>query len=216
MSPFPLRPRCAPVLTRNRGVLGYGAIGRNCARIAQAMGMEIYAYTQTPRPTQASRRDTTTYCVPGTGDPDGTIPSKWFTGSVDDFLSQDLDILVVAVPLLESTRGLIGRRQFEIMSRKGTFVSNVARGPVIDTEALIEALEGGLIAGAALDVTDPEPLPKGHPLWKAPNVFFTPHIAWQSRNVFERIADVLYNNLERLEQGEPLLNTIRRSKAIQS
>lgn len=176
------------------------------------MGMQVYAYTQTPRETAESRQDSSGYRVPGTGDPDGAIPEKWFSGSVDDFLGQELDILVVAVPLVKNTKGLLGGRQFEILSKnsKKTFISNVARGPIIDTDALCEALEQGKIAGAALDVTDPEPLPKGHRLWKAPNCFISPHISWQSTNVFSRVSDILYSNLERLESGEPLLNTVKR------
>ena len=196
-----------------RGILGYGAIGRHCARIAQAMGMQVYAHTHSPRPDAASRKDTSGYRIPGTGDPDGTIPERWFSGDVDNLLAQDLDILVVAVPLNASTRGLLGKKQFDILasgSRK-TFVSNVARGPILDTAALTEALEKGLITGAAVDVTDPEPLPEGHPLWKAPNVFISPHISWQSTNVFPRVADILYSNLERLEKGEPLLNVVKRN-----
>lgn len=176
------------------------------------MGMQVYAYTHTPRETAESRQDTSGYRVPGTGDPDGTIPEKWFSGSVDEFLTQDLDILVVAVPLVNNTKGLIGKRQFDILSKnnKKTFISNVARGPIIDTDALVEALEQEKIAGAALDVTDPEPLPKGHKLWKAPNCFISPHISWQSSNVFSRVSDILYNNLERLEKGDPLLNAVKK------
>lgn len=198
---------------RRMGILGYGAIGRNCARIGRAMGMQVYAYTHSSKPTPESRRDTSGYCVPGTGDPDGSIPERWFSDGIDEFLAQDLDILVIAVPLRDSTRGLIGRPQFEILGRgsKKTFVSNVARGGIIDTDALVEALETRTIGGAALDVTDPEPLPKGHPLWKAPNVFISPHISWQSKNVFTRVADILFRNLERLEKGEPMLNPIKRS-----
>lgn len=195
-----------------RGILGYGAIGRNCARLAQAMGMEVYAYTHTPRPTPASRVDTTTYCVPGTGDPEGLIPTRWFSGSVDAFLAEPLDVVVVATALTEGTRGLLGRRQFAILGEKESkvFLCNVARGPIVDTDALVEALERGLLAGAALDVTDPEPLPEGHALWKAPNVSITPHVAWQSTNVMYRVVDVLYNNLLRLDSGERLLNLIKK------
>lgn len=175
--------------------------------------MQVYAYTHSPKPTLESRYDTSGYRVPGTGDLEGTIPERWFSGSIDEFLAQDLDVLVVAVPLRESTRGLLGRTQFEILGRgkKRTFISNVARGPIVDTDALVEALETRMVGGAALDVTDPEPLPKGHPLWKAPNVFISPHISWQSKNVFARVADILFNNLARLEKGEPMLNTIKRS-----
>jgi phosphoglycerate dehydrogenase-like enzyme len=175
--------------------------------------MEVYAYTHSPKPTPESRVDTSGYRVPGTGDPEGTIPERWFSGSVDEFLAQDLDVLVVAVPLREATRGLIGKSQFDILGRgtRKTFLSNIARGPIVDTHALVEALEKGTISGAALDVTDPEPLPRGHPLWTAPNVFISPHIAWQSTNVFTRVLDILFANLERLEKGEPMLNPIKRS-----
>jgi phosphoglycerate dehydrogenase-like enzyme len=178
------------------------------------MGMDVYAYTNAPRPTPESRVDTKGYTVPGTGDPQGTIPSKWFSaGSLDEFLAQDLDIVVVATALTDDTRGMIGKRQLEIIGGEGTrrrgFLSNVARGPVVDTEALVDALEKGVIAGAALDVTDPEPLPEGHVLWRAPNVFITPHVSWQSTNLLSRAAGLLLENLERLDKGEPLLNVIK-------
>ena len=176
--------------------------------------MEVYAYTLRERNTPESRK-CATYSMPGIGDPDGLVPTKWFSGSakedINQFLAQDLDLLVISLPLSNSTRGLIGSEQFEILSRRKTFVSNIARGPIIDTDALVEALNTGKIRGAALDVTDPEPLPKGHPLWKAQNVFITPHIAWQSSKYCDNIADLLFVNLERLAQGQQVLNSeIRR------
>lgn len=173
--------------------------------------MEVYVYTQRPKTTPESRVSSSTYRVPGTGDPNGTIPARWFNGDFDEFISQDLDLLVLALPLYDSTRGLLSTKQFEILGRgsKKTFVSNVARGPIIDTPALIGALEAGLVAGAALDVTDPEPLPKGHPLWKAPNLFISPHVSWQSKSVFVRATDLLFENLQRMDRGEPLLNDIK-------
>ncbi|KAL1894031.1 hypothetical protein Sste5346_006173 [Sporothrix stenoceras] len=160
------------------GILGYGSIGRQCARLAQALGMEMYAYTRTERATPESRKDTG-YCVPGTDDSDGQIPSRWFCGAVrddiDHFLGHDLDMLVISLPLTESTHNLISYKQFAIFSKKKTFVSNTARGPYVDKQALITALETGQIRAAALDVTDPEPLPQDHALWKAPNLFISPH-----------------------------------------
>ena len=195
--------------------MGYGAIGRQVARLASALGMEVYAYTRSPRPTPESRRHAG-YTVPDTGDPDGLIPARWFSGAardaVDDFLAQDLDLLLLSLPLDESTRGLVGREQFEVLARGGrrTFVSNISRGPVVDTRALIEALEGGLISGAALDVQDPEPLPADHPLWEAPNVFITPHISWQSVGFHARMVEKLWKNLERLDNGEPRFDVIRK------
>jgi phosphoglycerate dehydrogenase-like enzyme len=195
------------------GILGYGAIGRHCARLGQALGMKVYAYTRSEKPTPASRRDDS-YCVPGTGDPEGVIPAKWFHGSsrddVNHFLAQDLDLLVVSLPLTEATKYILGREQFEILSKKKTFVSNIARGKHIDPDALLDALREGKIRGAAIDVTDPEPLPDGHPLFTAPNLFITPHVSWRSPRVFERIRAVIDHNLESLSKGQPLLNVVNR------
>lgn len=148
------------------------------------------------------------------GDPDGLIPTKWFSGSpketINDFLAQDLDFLLIALPRHESTHKLIGAEQFRILSKRKAFVSNIGRGSIVDTDALIDALEKGLIEGAALDVTDPEPLPKGHALWSAPNVFITPHVSWFSTDGPGRVADILWTNLERLDQDLPPLNIVTR------
>ncbi|RMJ11311.1 hypothetical protein CDV36_009030 [Fusarium kuroshium] len=196
------------------GILGYGCIGRQCARVASAMGMEVYAFTRTERPTPESRKDSS-YCVPGTGDPDGLIPAKWFHGSsradVDTFLDQKLDILVVCLPLTQETSGIISGPQFNILSKNKTFLSNVGRGKHVDTNALTEALQSGQIRGAALDVTDPEPLPSDHPLWKAPNVFITPHNSWHSTMYWPRVLEILGTNLERLDTGGPLVNAVKKS-----
>ncbi|KAI0133016.1 D-isomer specific 2-hydroxyacid dehydrogenase [Xylariales sp. AK1849] len=195
------------------GILGYGAIGRQCARVANAMGMEVYAYTRSERLTAEKRKDDS-YCVPGTGDPDGIVPAKWFHGStkedINNFLGQDLDLLVVSLPLTKETRGIISHEQFEILSRKKTFVANIARGGHINQEALIEALESQKIRGAALDVTDPEPLPKDHPLWKSPNLLITPHVSWQTGSMLNRILDIFEVNLEKLNAGERPINVVNR------
>jgi len=177
--------------------------------------MEVYAYTRSERATVEARKDDA-FCVPGTGDPDGILPSKWFHGadqeSVDHFLGQDLDLLVISVPLTASTAAMIGAEQFAIMSRRKTFVANIARGKIIDTAALLDALEQGKIRGAALDVTDPEPLPEDHPLWKAPNVFITPHISWMTPHYWERCVRILEINLERINLGRPLINVINKEE----
>ncbi|KAI0841432.1 D-isomer specific 2-hydroxyacid dehydrogenase [Hypoxylon sp. FL0890] len=200
--------------TRRRvGILGYGAIGRQTARLASALGMEVYAYTRTKRSTPASRVDDS-YCVPGTGDPDGLLPAKWFHGpareDVNNFLAQDLDLLVISLPLTSETRHIISAKQFEILGKKKTFIANVARGGHIDQDALLKALETGQIRGAALDVTNPEPLPSDHPLWKAPNLLITPHVSWKTDVLWERLLDVLELNLEKLATGQPLINVVNR------
>ncbi len=196
-----------------QGILGYGAIGREVARLAKALNMEVYVHTHSERPTAESRRDHS-FCIPGTGDPEGLLPDRWFHGgreAVDSFLAQDLDILVLAAPLTESTANLISYKQFEILSKKKTYLSNIARGKIIDTAALADALSTGKIRGAAVDVTEPEPLPKGHPLWKAPNLLVTPHVAWQTTNLLDRTLQLMETNLERLAKGERPLNEVIRS-----
>lgn len=194
------------------GILGYGAIGRQVARLATAMGMEVYAFTARERSTPESRRDDS-YRVLGTqGDPDGVLPAAWFQGTskdaVDDFLAQGIDVLVMCLPLTDYTVNIIDEREFSIMSEKKTFVINVGRGAHINTRALMSALQTGKIRGAAIDVTDPEPLPKDHPLWSAPNLTITPHVSWHTPHYFTRVMDILEQNLDRLSRGEKLMNLI--------
>lgn len=211
------------------GVLGYGSIGRQVARVASAMGMSVYAYTASARPTPDSKKDKG-FILPGTGDKDGTIPEAWYSGlekeNLHQFLAQDLDYLLVSVPLTEETRHFLAAPEFEILSKRNTFISNIARGQIINQDDLISALhqydkdkkEGKKgdalrgLRGAALDVTDPEPLPKDHPLWDAPNTILTPHISGQSTEYMDRALQVLEVNLERKQNGEKLINEVDRKR----
>ena len=202
----------------NSGILGYGAIGRQTARVATAMGMTVHAYTLHPRPTPESRRDDA-WAPAGLGDPEGIFPSKWFSGAsqadLHAFLKSGLDLLVIATPLTDDTRHLIAKPELEALAsaKKGrTYVSNISRGPVIHTDDLIEALEGGLIRGAALDVTDPEPLEDGHRLWSTKNVIITPHVSGASTAYGERALAILRVNLERLSQGAKLVNQVNKKR----
>ncbi|KAK0641946.1 oxidoreductase-like protein [Cercophora newfieldiana] len=200
------------------GILGYGAIGRQTARVATAMGMTVHAYTLHPRPTPESRHDDS-WAPAGLGDPEGTFPTKWFSGpSQEDlhtFLKSGLDLLVVATPLTDNTKSLIGAAEFEALASVGkgrTIVSNIARGPVVNTGELIQALDKGLIRGAALDVTDPEPLPDGHPLWSTKNVIITPHVSGASTRYNERALAILKVNLGRYSEGGRLVNKIKKKR----
>lgn len=200
------------------GILGYGAIGRQTARVATAMGMRVHAYTLHPRPTPESRRDES-WAPEGLGDPDGIFPSKWFSGpSTEDlhaFLKSGLDLLVIATPLTDNTKHLIGTPELEALASAGkgrTIVSNIARGPVINTDELMAALDQGMIRGAALDVTDPEPLPDGHPLWSAKNVIITPHVSGASTRYNERALAILKTNLERYSEGKGLINKVHKKR----
>ena len=109
------------------------------------------------------------------------------------------DHLVLTVPLTDETEGMIGESEFTTLP-PDAIVVNVARGPVIDTEALVSAIRSNAIGGAALDVTDPEPLPEDHPLWGFENVLITPHNAGNSPKYYERLADILAENLRRVEE----------------
>ncbi|RAK95579.1 D-isomer specific 2-hydroxyacid dehydrogenase family protein [Aspergillus ibericus CBS 121593] len=203
------------------GILGYGSIGRQIGRVASALGMQVHAYTASPRPTPASRIDHG-YIVPGTGDHDGTIPVSWHHGtdkaSIHEFLSLGLDHLVIALPLTPQTTRLLGAEEFEILSRgvpssrPRPYLTNISRGKVLDQAALVAALKGGVLSGAALDVADPEPLPADDPLWEAPNVQISPHVSSAGREYMPRSLDILKVNLGRLERGEKLLNVLQRGR----
>lgn len=179
--------------------------------------MEVYAYTRSERPTPESRRDDDDYVVPNTDDPEGIIPARWFHGEskefIREFLGQGLDLLVISIPLTETNRELISHEEFGILARRKTFVSNIARGPLVNTQALADALEKGLIRGAAVDVTDPEPLPRGHALWEAPNLFISPHLSWKSNKFYDRILEILDINLGRLSEGKQPINLVKREFA---
>lgn len=177
--------------------------------------MDVHAYTLHERKTPQSKRDDT-YTPEGLGDPDGIFPAKWFHGEskeeLHEFLGSDLDLLVVALPLTAKTTGLLSAPEFKVLSKKKTYVSNIARGPIINTDDLIEALNTGLIRGAALDVTDPEPLTDGHPLWSAKNVIVTPHISGASTRYFDRVWAILSLNLQRLSEGKELTNRVNKKE----
>ena len=211
------------------GVLGYGSIGRQVARVARGMGMTVIAYTASPRPTPDSKRDKG-FIVPGTGDPDGSIPESWFSGldraSLRHFLAQDIDHLLISVPLTKETTHFIGAEEFAILGKKkNAFVTNISRGRIIVQADLIAALKayhdndplkggdgGGGLRGAALDVTDPEPLPKEDPLWDAPNCTVTPHISGLGEAYVDRAFQVLEVNLERRAKGEKMINVVDRKR----
>jgi phosphoglycerate dehydrogenase-like enzyme len=121
------------------------------------------------------------------------------------------DYVVVACPLSETTRGLIDDEAFETMPPEAVLV-NVGRGPIVDTDALVAALRRNAIRGAALDVTDPEPLPPEHVLWTFDNVLITPHSAGGTPKYFDRLADIVARNVRRLEETgsvEELENRVR-------
>ncbi|KAJ9628289.1 uncharacterized protein PV06_01268 [Exophiala oligosperma] len=210
------------------GIAGYGSIGRQAARVFAALGATIHAYTASPRTTPSSRKDNG-YYVPGTGDPEGTIPTSWYSGtsktSLHNFLGSGLDALIVALPLTPSTRHIFGADEFNLLGSSGgshkskttggankPFLINIARGPILDQPALVDALNKGVLGGAALDVTDPEPLPKDDPLWSAKNVIVTPHVSALGKEYIDRAFDLFVTNWKRHEKGERMFNVVDRKK----
>lgn len=191
------------------------------AKVSAALGMTVHAYTASPRPTPSSRRDTG-YIVPGTGDADGTVPVSWHHGidkaSIHAFLSLGLDHLVISLPLTPQTTHLIGAEEFSLLAANCThpfskpYVTNISRGKVIDQDALVASLKSGELGGAALDVTDPEPLPADHPLWDVPGVQISPHVSSLGKEYFPRSLDILRVNLDKLKKGEEFVNEYKRGK----
>jgi phosphoglycerate dehydrogenase-like enzyme len=127
-------------------------------------------------------------------------------GELDSLLPH-AEVIVLILPATAESIQLIGPRQFALMSQ-GTLLVNAARGPIVDTNALVDALHSGRIR-AALDVTDPEPLPEGHPLWSCPNLLLTPHVAGSSPQFAPRAVNVAADELRRYIAGEPLKNAVQ-------
>jgi phosphoglycerate dehydrogenase-like enzyme len=190
------------------GIWGYGGIGRETARLAKALGLKVHVMSRRPI---GPRTDV--YTVPGTGDAEGILPDRQFTAGQELEFLGSLDFLVLAVPLTKQTKGIIGARELQALPRTA-YVLNPARGPLIQERALLDALENDWIAGAALDTHYHYPMPPDHPLWRFPNVIFTPHISGSSSSphFLERIWDIFLENIERYRAGRPLLNELTTSQ----
>jgi phosphoglycerate dehydrogenase-like enzyme len=189
---------------RTVGLWGYGGIGRETARLARHLGLRVHVMT---RHGVGPRRDV--FTVPGTGDPDGTLPDRVFRAGEESAFLRELDFLIVALPLSKATEGLIGERELQALPPRA-FVLNPARGSIIRQDALLRALREKWIAGAALDTHYQYPMPPEHPLWKFPNVIFTPHISGSSLSpkFKERLWEIFSLNVERFARREPLLNEL--------
>jgi phosphoglycerate dehydrogenase-like enzyme len=189
------------------GIAGYGSIGRELARLAKAFGMSVLATKRDVMHPAAINE----YAEPGTGDPEGTCVERLYPPEATKSMAALCDFLVVLVPLTPDTRAIINQEVFDAMKETAILI-NVARGGVIDEEALIRALQSGQIAGAALDVFNQEPLPPSSPLWKLDNVIISPHIAGNTSHYLESAAAVFVENLERYLSNKDLLNRVDRKR----
>lgn len=179
------------------GIVGYGDIGRACAKLAHAYGMRIVALRRNPT------------LVPIGGDPlcDKVLGSD--TESLNT-LFRESDYILCSAPLTEETRGMIGRMQFEHAKQGAVFI-NVGRGPVVDEDALIEALKTGKLKGAALDVFTVEPLPADSELWELDHVLLSPHNMDQTATFMHEATEFfVHENVPRFMRREPLLNAVNK------
>lgn len=188
------------------GVIGYGSIGRELARIAKrAFAMRVLACKRDP-----SRRADPGYTPPGTGDPDGALPDEWFTIEQLPALLARSDVVVMCAPLTRETRHMVGAKQLAAMKPSAYFI-NVGRGATVDEKALAEALAQRRIAGAAVDVFAEEPPPAGHPLYAVDHVILSPHVSGFMPTYDDECTNLFAENLRRYLAGAPLLNLVDRA-----
>jgi phosphoglycerate dehydrogenase-like enzyme/glyoxylase-like metal-dependent hydrolase (beta-lactamase superfamily II) len=169
-------------------VVGLGGNGAETAKRAHAFGMRVIAV------------DPKEFAVP-------SYVSRLEKPAMLNALLRVADVVVLAAPLTAETKNLFGTAQFERM-KEGSFFINIARGKEVDTAALVEALKAKRLQGAGLDVTEPEPLPADHALWKMPNVIITPHVSGQSPGTKARTRQLFIENMRRFANGEPMINVV--------
>jgi phosphoglycerate dehydrogenase-like enzyme len=182
------------------GIVGYGSIGREIARLGRAFGANVLA---TKRDLKNLKDDG--YALEGLGDPQAELPDRLYPPQAVGSMISECDFVVVTVPLTPETRGLIDAQVFEGM-KPTAYLVDVSRGGVVDHGALVEALNEKRLAGVALDVYPVEPLPESSPLWDMPNVILSPHVAGASDQYNERAVELFIENLHRYRAGRPLLN----------
>jgi phosphoglycerate dehydrogenase-like enzyme len=187
------------------GIIGYGGIGRQTARLAKGMGLRVHVLTRTGTTPPRELK----FCEAGTGDPEGKLPDRVSAlGDIDAFLSE-LDYLVLAIPHIPMNENLINEARLRHLKPSAVLI-NPARGALIDNTALLRALNEGWIRGASLDTHVEYPIPASYPFWNAPNVIVTPHISGHSATdrFVERAFRIFSENLSRFQNGNPLLNRL--------
>ncbi|MDR2642481.1 MAG: D-2-hydroxyacid dehydrogenase [Planctomycetaceae bacterium] len=168
------------------GIVGFGGVGRRLAQVLAPFKLRIIATDLFPvaKPSY--------------------VAELWEADKLNDLLNQS-DVVILCLPLNNVTKNLFDKNKFSQMRNNALFV-NVARGQLVVTDDLIDALKSQLIAGAVMDVTSPEPLPPDNPLWDFANVIITPHVAGQFHRRFDNIVDIFTENIKRYKKGEKLIN----------
>jgi D-2-hydroxyacid dehydrogenase (NADP+) len=186
----PLTEGLSSLAGRTLCIAGMGAIGNTCAAVGRTLGMHVIGIQRQPRPTPSA---------------DEVVGPEARRSAF-----ARARVIMLLLPDTPETRGFVGKE--ELAAMKGAFLLNGGRGSSVDTEALVEALRAGTVRGAGLDVTDPEPLPAGHPLWGMPNVIITPHYGGVHPGYTEEAFEVFIENLALWLRGEPLRNVVDRAR----
>lgn len=188
------------------GILGYGSIGRELARLAKPFGLKILVTKH-----NAKQLDDTGFTFQGQGDATGDLPDRIYPSQATRSMVAECDFVVITLPLTEQTHHLFDEAMFKTM-KPTAFLVNVGRGSIVNEADLVRGLKKGWLAGAGLDVFEQEPLPEDSPLWELENVIMSPHISGFTPHYDERTTDIFAENLRRYLAGEPLLNLVDREK----
>ncbi len=200
--------RFSPVELRGStvGIVGYGSIGRQIARLLQEFGASVLAVKR-----DAMHTEDMGYTPEGQGDVAGDLVQRIYPPQAIRSMFRDCDFVVVSVPLTDETHHLIGAEELAAL-QPGAYLVDISRGGVIDPAALLNALRDRKIAGVALDVFAEEPLPPENPLWKLPNVIISPHISGNTPHYDQRSVTLFAENLHRYLAGLPLYNLYNPEK----
>lgn len=182
------------------GIIGYGSIGRQVARLLREFGATVLATKN-----DATHPADSGYTPEDTGDPNGDLVHRLYPAQAIKSMLKDCDFIVVTVPLTDKTRGLVNAKVLAVC-KPSAYLIDVSRGGIVEHDALIKALNERKLAGAALDVFPEEPLPEESPLWAMPTVIVTPHIAGVSAHYDERAVSLFAENLSRYLADLPLYN----------
>lgn len=184
------------------GIIGYGSIGRHLAGLLQSFDCTVLGSKR-----NLMEPDEEEYQAGEDGPPAESLVTRLYPSKAMGAMLKECDFVVLATPLTEETRGLVGAKQFAAM-KAGAFFVDISRGGIADHDALLEALNDGHLGGAGLDVFPEEPLPADSPLWESPNVIISPHVAGFSPHYAERAFALLKENVARYLEGEELLNRV--------
>ncbi len=188
------------------GIVGYGSIGRQAARLLHAFGAIVLATKR-----DAMHPEDYGYMPEGMGDPAGDFVHRLYPAEALRSMLKDCDFVVITVPKTKKTQKLISTKELEVL-KTSAFIIDVSRGGILDHAALIPILKDRKIAGAALDVFPTEPLPSDSPLWKLSNVIISPHISGNTPFYDERAVEMFAANIQRYLSGQPLYNRIDQER----